>query len=82
MSNETDNAKRLREVMTEYRLSRADVAQLMERPKVTIDSWLCPPSAALYRKMPDSMRLLLDLLVKDRRRELDKLRRTKEQSVA
>lgn len=55
------NNQRLRDYMTEYKLSYPDVSRLCNVTVPTVDKWLQPETSANYQEMP---RNSLDMLVK------------------
>lgn len=57
------NAERLRAIMTEHRLTRAQVATLLDRSVATVDAWLRPANNAAYRPMADRELKMLVLLL-------------------
>lgn len=61
-----DNAVKLRKLMDEHSLARADVARLTSSSKSAVDSWLAPRRAKWHREMPDNKLELLHLKLSGR----------------
>jgi len=60
------NNQRLRDYMTEYKLSYPDVSRLCNVTVPTVDKWLQPETSTEYQEMPDKS---LDMFVKKLSRE-------------
>lgn len=82
MSKRTENAKRLRAIMDEFTMNRREVSEFLGWPEVTVDSYLAPRGTALHRKMPNTKRQLMDLLVQTRMRDLQRFKREKTAAAA
>lgn len=61
------NAAKLRELMSKHDLSRADVADLLKLPTVTVGAWLATAGSAKHRQMPDQMLRLVMLELRESR---------------
>jgi hypothetical protein len=56
-----NNRDMLIDIMSEHRLERRDLAELLHVDRATVDSWLAPGGSARHAGIPDMAIELLDL---------------------
>ncbi|MFQ5659358.1 MAG: hypothetical protein ACE5GZ_02960 [Gammaproteobacteria bacterium] len=60
-----NNRERLIDLITEYKLDRLEIAEMVKVKRDTVDHWLLPNDAQFHENIPDMALELLQIKLKD-----------------